>query len=106
MSSGKGSSPRGRGKPCSASRRTRVSWLIPAWAGKTVKFAAYADGGMAHPRVGGENAVTTAEMVLQSWLIPAWAGKTGLPGRRRTRQSAHPRVGGENWEPMRARWDR
>ena len=101
-----GSSPRGRGKPRLHAGPGHLSRLIPAWAGKTVKFAAYADGGMAHPRVGGENAVTTAEMVLQSWLIPAWAGKTGLPGRRRTRQSAHPRVGGENWEPMRARWDR
>ena len=91
-----GSSPRGRGK-----RLIRVSvsisrWLIPAWAGKTLRILAASALRWAHPRVGGENCaawtrqrstrgssprgrgkqVERAADVVACRLIPAWAGKT------------------------------
>ena len=74
----------------------------------------------AHPRVGGENILTTGDydgnlgssprgrgkrnmLVLtffQFRLIPAWAGKTGPILLNSQTKSAHPRVGGENYRGM------
>ena len=117
-----GSSPRGRGKPALTITRPGALGLIPAWAGKTRAGDTRVPDVAAHPRVGGENVVTSAvgESGIGSsprgrgkqsdapttppnaGLIPAWAGKTlsrrgdGLGG------SAHPRVGGENHSPFSA----
>ena len=92
----KGSSPRGRGKHCSPARTGTGSGLIPAWAGKTIRFARATHAARAHPRVGGENRSTIRQPLagmgssprgrgkrklgpnecLSERLIPAWAGKT------------------------------
>ena len=37
----------------------QAAWLIPAWAGKTVRLDAVHEPVGAHPRVGGENAALT-----------------------------------------------
>ena len=91
-------------------------WLIPAWAGKTLRPSSPTSANGAHPRVGGENswlpsdtrttlgssprgrgkrAQQGAELLILG-LIPAWAGKTNRLGARSRRSWAHPRVGGEN----------
>ena len=95
-SSVRGSSPRGRGKRDGAGRNVR--------------------SGVAHPRVGGENArkrqgrkrgkgssprgrgklVRRSGERVDRGLIPAWAGKTLRGWGKASHRRAHPRVGGEN----------
>ena len=53
-----GSSPRGRGKHQPRRARHPRDGLIPAWAGKTVRPRRRQFRRPAHPRVGGENAVS------------------------------------------------
>ena len=114
--SGRGSSPRVRGKRRSSSRTRIGPRLIPACAGKTWNGWGTALKPAAHPRVCGENLLdgdppppTTGSSprvrgkrppgpvaLTVAGLIPACAGKT-----RRRRWSgrprrAHPRVCGEN----------
>ena len=113
---GKGSSPRGRGKPVYTGRRVGPVGLIPAWAGKTTSRLTWTRPAPAHPRVGGENRPlereaqhnagssprgrgkrpACRECPREPRLIPAWAGKTGWQEGRRAQAWAHPRVGGEN----------
>ena len=91
-----GSSPRGRGKQRGLDTNLGAHRLIPAWAGKTRATGARQTSATAHPRVGGENAlssttpltvlgssprgrgkrVLSAEVAADPRLIPAWAGKT------------------------------
>ena len=117
-----GSSPRGRGKRLHGAIRSRQHRLIPAWAGKTGEAGLYLAANGAHPRVGGENAMTprvrsrlagssprgrgkrprTVWALACPRLIPAWAGKTDLPHSLPVFYTAHPRVGGEN-RPIRRR---
>ena len=93
-----------------------LSWLIPAWAGKTRAIRCPRGRRAAHPRVGGENVSerrpASARMgssprgrgkrhvrphvFVVERLIPAWAGKTSSPSHVRPGRPAHPRVGGEN----------
>ena len=114
-----GSSPRGRGKPPRLRLRDRARGLIPAWAGKTTWPRSRAAAMSAHPRVGGENPVTSSSIrrrpgssprgrgkprrsitrYSKAGLIPAWAGKTSSLTARQTPRRAHPRVGGENGGP-------
>ena len=111
-----GSSPRGRGKLAREAATSTSTRLIPAWAGKTISCSFSFAFASAHPRVGGENLVTTGSYdgnlgssprgrgkpaavmrrTRRTRLIPAWAGKTcgGVP--RSHTCGAHPRVGGEN----------
>ena len=51
----RGSSPRGRGKPCAGKVDEEAGRLIPAWAGKTSCNYPHYEMSRAHPRVGGEN---------------------------------------------------
>ena len=51
----KGSSPRGRGKPCRRRVSRPVGGLIPARAGKTSTWGEFDKAYGAHPRAGGEN---------------------------------------------------
>ena len=114
-----GSSPRGRGKPFHHSTTTSRHGLIPAWAGKTQETCPGRRTTGAHPRVGGENAMTWQATDLTAGssprgrgkhlvpckehisvgLIPAWAGKTLSNSSHILLLTAHPRVGGENWMP-------
>ena len=75
-----------------------LSWLIPAWAGKTGDDDFADAGGAAHPRVGGENRIVVIAESFVAWLIPAWAGKTRAARPHPSHKTAHPRVGGENSE--------
>ena len=117
-----GSSPRGRGKQELNIVKGHTLGLIPAWAGKTVARVLGTKLSTAHPRVGGENSLSSVSTrtprgssprgrgkrgravrpVPLFGLIPAWAGKTGphAPGVRHA--LAHPRVGGENVIRMRS----
>ena len=117
ITSGAGSSPRGRGKPARAHSSVPSAGLIPAWAGKTHRCSDGDWTGRAHPRVGGENAGAVPTCGRSSgssprgrgkpgavnWsyrsgrLIPAWAGKTGVGSSVSAGLAAHPRVGGENY---------
>ena len=115
----RGSSPRVRGKLDRHDDALARQRLIPACAGKTPTLRCAARTCAAHPRVCGENLVSTkgtakstgssprvrGKQVRERWaggcvrLIPACAGKT-----RRGRgplwcKWAHPRVCGENQEP-------
>ena len=112
----RGSSPRGRGKPCDYSLSAGSSGLIPAWAGKTRRSVQARYTPRAHPRVGGENITILSpawpstgssprgrgkQNLLEQGprhdrLIPAWAGKTRPKASATTSATAHPRVGGEN----------
>ena len=55
----RGSSPRVRGKPNSAAWCPSPGWLIPARAGKTRERAVGVVGAEAHPRVCGENPLSS-----------------------------------------------
>ena len=113
---GKGSSPRGRGKLSLTDALRNTGRLIPAWAGKTQPHRGRPRTQRAHPRVGGENRSDDGAYLAQpgssprgrgkpsiavpsfpaSRLIPAWAGKTADDVGQRDSLEAHPRVGGEN----------
>ena len=112
----KGSSPRGRGKLVSLAYDGVRAGLIPARAGKTSSGRRSSSSARAHPRAGGENAVTiNGELVslgssprgrgkptpapclpCARGLIPARAGKTRISSVLAVRPTAHPRAGGEN----------
>ena len=114
-----GSSPRGRGKHTRDAVGGLFGRLIPARAGKTTSPATSGQRLRAHPRAGGENAVTIngelvslgssprgrgkligiSPFIFCVGLIPARAGKTQSPDRAVTRCWAHPRAGGENALP-------
>ena len=116
VASGRGSSPRVRGKPAPAPRRLHHRGLIPARAGKTRLGGAGGCCTPAHPRACGENLVSAACAVVSVGssprvrgkpvsepamttgyrLIPARAGKTSACRARRPRGRAHPRACGEN----------
>ena len=111
-----GSSPLTRGKPSIRFRRSWMSRLIPAHAGKTVADAARASRWWAHPRSRGENLVAIRAEAeyggsspltrgkrrhrkptgIKSRLIPAHAGKTAQAHATPSWKPAHPRSRGEN----------
>ena len=111
-----GSSPRVRGKPPSAEEPVRRVGLIPACAGKTRSGAGISRTPSAHPRVCGENMVSTKGTARSEGssprvrgkpvakrcrsicrgLIPACAGKTVRGVEALQCGQAHPRVCGEN----------
>ena len=111
-----GSSPRGRGKHDRPREAAANSGLIPARAGKTAPRPTPATSPWAHPRMGGENLVTTVYRLSpggssphgrgkhtrreitrdEHGLIPARAGKTLLILATSVTVKAHPRAGGEN----------
>ena len=112
-----GSSPRGRGKLNATGPALTGTGLIPARAGKTVTACSDGYGHKAHPRAGGENALSVCFGALAAGssprgrgklllaaiqssglrLIPARAGKTGAGSTCTHRRRAHPRAGGENF---------
>ena len=115
-----GSSPRVRGKPEDAPVPDAPGGLIPARAGKTMRWAIMVEVHRAHPRACGENEevrqaregqegssprVRGKLVVLENAapcprLIPARAGKTRPSSDASTPSWAHPRACGENvvWE--------
>ena len=114
---GAGSSPRGRGKRQVERRHEGVAGLIPARAGKTDMLMRYLGRQRAHPRAGGENAISIGAGIAfvgssprgrgkpyglpardrRRRLIPARAGKTAIKRSRSAMRAAHPRAGGENY---------
>ena len=111
-----GSSPRVRGKRNKWGTLLLIRGLIPACAGKTRGYRVWALFRWAHPRVCGENMMTTSQLGLSVGssprvrgkqrsiiqlnlhlrLIPACAGKTADHRFRSSYRGAHPRVCGEN----------
>ena len=111
-----GSSPRGRGKLNATGPALTGTGLIPARAGKTVTACSDGYGHKAHPRAGGENALSVCFGALAAGssprgrgkrkahanrrksarLIPARAGKTHPKRHPKLTRRAHPRAGGEN----------
>ena len=111
-----GSSPRGRGKHSTATKRMTQYRLIPARAGKTGRMCDRCARARAHPRAGGENAPHRSPKGNRpgssprgrgklrcracccrfTGLIPARAGKTPWTSSDTRTPSAHPRAGGEN----------
>ena len=114
--SGRGSSPRVRGKHQRSDAGSRIPGLIPARAGKTTMPGRPRSASTAHPRACGENMTTTLllQLLLGSsprvrgkptrpriWcseerLIPARAGKTKPAPVNSSSTGAHPRACGEN----------
>ena len=91
-----GSSPRVRGKRAPRTPRPVEKRLIPARAGKTGGFRAWARARAgSSPRVRGKQRFGV-HRVLHVRLIPARAGKTSSASARTWRQPAHPRACGEN----------
>ena len=76
-----GSSPPGRGAPIQASHRHREIRLIPAGAGSTFRPAAWARGGGAHPRRGGEHDASNGSATIHTGSSP--------PGRGAPIQASH-----------------
>ena len=92
-----GSSPRGRGTPCSARPSRWCERFIPVWAGNTPLIEVAALLYAVHPRVGGEHLIRYSMVVglggssprgrgtlrdehgrvAKNRFIPAWAGNTG-----------------------------
>ena len=113
---GRGSSPRWRGKPGVKLTRLGDVRLIPALAGKTPRDRPPPRHAQAHPRAGGENhggghmsgrrsgssprwrgkRCGDGLPVAAPGLIPALAGKTRKHAPLQTSHGAHPRAGGEN----------
>ena len=111
-----GSSPLTRGKRESRLQRRRTRGLIPAHAGKTLRWTARRNCAWAHPRSRGENTNPDAPVTPETGsspltrgkpapgsalgqypgLIPAHAGKTTPPPEAREPLWAHPRSRGEN----------
>ena len=114
--SGRGSSPRGRGKLLRLPCGRPGCGLIPARAGKTAPGTPRRLTATAHPRAGGENPKPGGwgrifrgssprgrgklrldqEGPKRTRLIPARAGKTVAAALRAAWLRAHPRAGGEN----------
>ena len=112
----RGSSPLTRGKRGPLPRPLGRVRLIPAHAGKTVKFGYTNRDGSAHPRSRGENGLGVGRLrcgcgsspltrgklvgvdINRSilGLIPAHAGKTPCPQGYAQTHGAHPRSRGEN----------
>ena len=111
-----GSSPHARGKPDVYLMPALVLGLIPACAGKTLRFLCACQGRRAHPRMRGENAppvrlsspkdgssphargkpYSSASFTGTGRLIPACAGKTKSCEQKSWCARAHPRMRGEN----------
>ena len=114
--SGRGSSPRMRGKPQSRDPMCSPSRLIPAHAGKTRERPKALNRRTAHPRACGENVAGVSfgsfgagssprmrgkrnglvNVLCCQGLIPAHAGKTSQSLYPVDRAWAHPRACGEN----------
>ena len=75
MCSRRGSSPRGRGKRRGCRINTGTPRLIPAWAGKTLRGNWLQQRQKAHPRVGGENCLTTVYRLVTDGSSPRGRGK-------------------------------
>ena len=113
---GRGTSPRMRGKPTPTGMVRKIKRNIPAYAGKTFRCGLMTFGCAEHPRVCGENksgavlntsgAGTSPRMrgkhhrggnnPIMGRNIPAYAGKTFLIWSLATFWAEHPRVCGEN----------
>ena len=75
-----GSSPRGRGTPGVAGRRSREFRFIPAWAGNTSPALQAAGNRAVHPRVGGEH---PASMLPEPTLYGSSPRGRGTPAAAR-----------------------
>ena len=80
-----GSSPRVRGKRTGSRDQCQGSGLIPACAGKTLRACMVTPGGMAHPRVCGENVEDRRRECLLAGSSPRVRGKRGTCRRGRLR---------------------
>ena len=87
-----GSSPRGRGKPCTWRSTSPPARLIPAWAGKTAYTRRPLQPIGAHPRVGGEN----------SWIATNSPGSPGSSPRGRGKR--HPQEAGQRLRGLIPAW--
>ena len=116
-----GSSPRVRGKRVFPHGLTYTPRLVPTCAGKTAHSSTTKAISSAHPRVCGENVISSLKLTV--WLgssprvrgkptsgrprhpphrlIPACAGKTLKCRNEQRPKGAHPRVCGENCPPVR-----
>ena len=117
---GRGTSPRMRGKPTPTGMVRKIKRNIPAYAGKTFRCGLMTFGCAEHPRVCGENksgavlntsgAGTSPRMRGKPrWSlsppeklrnIPAYAGKTVVRVDSKRSSKEHPRVCGENSMPV------
>ena len=78
-----GSSPRVRGKLAAQAHNLGLGRLIPACAGKTGAGVGSVMGIPAHPRVCGENPLTSSSTARRAGSSPRVRGKPCLPVRRR-----------------------
>ena len=72
---GVGTSPRMRGKPTGAPRPDRNPRNIPAYAGKTCRPRSRVVRNSEHPRVCGENMITSSNGLTQAGTSPRMRGK-------------------------------
>ncbi len=111
-----GSSPATRGGLLDPVVHRNFEGLIPGYAGRTAEPIGAGRGRRAHPRLRGEDTMTTptaelaagsspatrgglrlgAGQVLVGGLIPGYAGRTSSPRASRAVPAAHPRLRGED----------
>ena len=105
-----------RGKPAASSKDVATARNIPAYAGKTFDLKTRHHQATEHPRVCGENGISSITRIVTSGTsprmrgklaaemfvaaarrnIPAYAGKTHCRQKRHNQGKEHPRVCGEN----------
>ena len=73
--SGRGLSPRGRGKQAFVDARRAVVGSIPAWAGETAGVVSHRHRYEVYPRVGGGNADASESRPTSKGLSPRGRGK-------------------------------
>ena len=95
-----GSPPRMRGKRSLLRFGGQPPRITPAYAGKTAKEDAALNAGQDHPRVCGENPVSSAISYSIYGITPAYAGKTAPETAPENPAKDHPRVCGENSLPL------
>ena len=111
-----GSSPHTRGAPGQQSHQDRRRWIIPAYAGSTLRRSASDCPGSDHPRIRGEHQCAGIRLGERSGssphtrgahpdprrqprhgrIIPAYAGSTRSTARPCTTARDHPRIRGEH----------
>ena len=114
-----GSSPRWRGRHGAVHHLRQSAGLIPALAGTTAGCSPISWTRWAHPRAGGDDALSRSDKIAEAgssprwrgrlsvWqpsrlargLIPALAGTTASMTMAARRDSAHPRAGGDDTFP-------
>ena len=91
-----GSSPHTRGALGAARRASKVTGIIPAYAGSTMPDAGSLSSMGDHPRIRGEHSIRESPIMIKNGIIPAYAGSTFALQLFTVIYRDHPRIRGEH----------